>query len=367
MTGLLEDLLARKAAAVDPPALDLDRVVADGDRRIRRRRGWGLAVTAAVMAGVVAIAWSVVRVDRSAGPADAPFRDRRPTYATGSTIHYGDTTIEVRHPIRALAQTDAAFVITTPSAEVFLADGKHVVKIGTSAERLVADDTGPYVGWVDSDSYVVYDTAARRAVMRGDIGPSDVRPAVVAIDDGNVYVVGADGLHRRNLSDNTDDLVGPGVNPDHVLDVAAGRYAILALPNPYGRMFVTSTDPMADEPVLLGATADLSPDGSVVVARTGDASPPLPVGQRRRVYAIGSRHKITIGHPGYAALGLTAWLDNDRFTAWGVRNDRIDLLSCSIASAGCTVAEAAVAGGVIDGTDPGLRLPNGQPGFDVTG
>jgi hypothetical protein len=283
----------------------------------RRRHGLVVAATAAVVAGAVAIAWGVIRIDRSAGPVGTPFREPRPTYSAGSTIHYGNTIVEAGHQISALIRTDTAFVFATPAAEVFLADGKHVRRIGTTGGRLVAEDTGPYVGWTDSGSYVVYDTAARREVEHDDAGSGPA--TVVAIDDGNVYLTKADGLHRWNPADRTDDLVARDVKAENVFDVAAGRYAIRSrLPIPAGPTFVVSADPTADQPGALGETADLAPGGGAVVARSG-AGPllPLTVGQRLYVYTTGSFKQVTISHPRYFGLGSIAWLDGDRFTTWG--------------------------------------------------
>ena len=192
----------------------------------------------------------------------------RPTYSAGSTIHYGNTIVEVGHEISALVRTDTAFVFTTPAAEVFLADGKHVRKIGTTGGQLVADDTGLYIGWTGSDSYVVYDTAARRGVKHDGAGSGPA--TVVAIDDGNIYLTKADGLHRWNPADKTDDPVARDVKAEDVFDVAAGRYAMRSrLPIPVGPTFVVSADPTADQPGTLGETADLAPGGGTVVARSG--------------------------------------------------------------------------------------------------
>lgn len=381
MTGLLEDLLASKAAAIDPPALDLDRVVADGNRRIRRRRGLVVAATAAVVAGAVAIAWGVVAIDRSADPVSTPFREPRPTYSAGSTIHYGDTTVEVGHQISALVRTGSGFVFTTSAADVFLADGKHVRRIGTTGGRLVADDTGPYVGWTDSDSYVVYDTAARRELEHNGAGSGPA--TVVAIDDGNVYLTKADGLHRWNPADKTDDLVARDTKAEDVFDVAAGRYAIRSrLPVPAGPTFVVSADPTADQPGARGETADLAPGGGAVVARSaGGPAPSVTVGQWLSVYTTGSFKQVTISHPRYAGLGSIAWLDDDRFTTWGSTNSRVtndvativgsaddvDLLTCSIRAGACTVTQQSFAKLKADDSDPAFRLPNGQLWSGVRG
>ena len=99
MTGLLKDLMSDKAEHAGAPHLDLDAIVADGDKRVRRRRvvtGAGVAAAAAAV-----IAARRRRPRRSSTPASrdpvatSPIGDRtsassQPTYAVGSTIHYGD-------------------------------------------------------------------------------------------------------------------------------------------------------------------------------------------------------------------------------------------------------------------------------------
>lgn len=378
MTGILQDLLARRADATEAPSIDLERIIADGHRRIRRRRGFTAAGVAAATAAVVAIAWAVVHVDTQAGPAEAPFGDRRPTYASGNTIHYGGEVIDVPgHVVSSFVQTDAGFVLTTKAGDVFLADGNDVERIGTGdlTHRLAADDTGPLVGWVDVDRYVVYDTTARREVLRTDLagknrpapGTADL-PLVAAIDDGLAYLVASDGLHRWDLAGHTDELFMPGAGASWLHDVAAGRMVFdVRLPNPGGSDVVVNSDPTADAPYFLGRTGNLSPDAAHVVTQSRDRTPPLVVGERTLVYDVGNRREITLRHPGYEGLVTGQWLDDDRFTAWSVKDAHdsdsamhADLLTCSISAGACTV-QARNIGTLAAGADPGLRLPDGHP------
>jgi hypothetical protein len=61
------------------------------------------------------------------------------------------------------------------------------------------------------------------------------------------------------------------------------------------------------------------------------------------------------------------WLDDDRFTAWSVKDAHdpdsamhADLLTCSISAGACTV-QARNIGTLAGGADPGLLLPDGHP------
>jgi hypothetical protein len=378
MRGILQDLLARQADAIEAPSIDLERIIADGNRRIRRRRGFTAAGVAAAAAAVVTIAWSIVRVDTSADPADAPFHDRRPTYAIGDVIHYGRSVIDVPgHVINSFVQTDAGFVLTTKAGDVFFADGNDVERVGTGdlTHRLAADDTGSLVGWMDLNMYVVYDVEARREVLRTDLagknrpapGTADL-PFVAAIDDGKAYLVASDGLHRWDLASHADELIAPGAGADWLHDVAAGRMVFdLRPPIPGGSKVVVNSDPRANAPYFFGWTGNLSPAAAYVVTQSRDRTPPLVVGERTLVFDVGSSREITLRHPGYEGLVTGQWLDDDRFTAWSVIDTHdpesamhADLLVCWISSGSCTV-QARNIGTLTAGADPGLRLPDGHP------
>jgi len=54
MTGLLKDVMTQRADAAQPPDLDLTRIAATGDRRIRRRRGLTMIAVTGASAMIVA-------------------------------------------------------------------------------------------------------------------------------------------------------------------------------------------------------------------------------------------------------------------------------------------------------------------------
>ena len=113
MGELLKDVMNERARAAGGPELDLDAIIANGDKRIRRTRiAIGVGVTAAVVAAIIAVP-AVVNRD-SLGSKDlqpatptGTFVTRTTTYAIGTTIYYGDDAIDVTpHGISSLVQTD---------------------------------------------------------------------------------------------------------------------------------------------------------------------------------------------------------------------------------------------------------------------
>ena len=97
MTDLLKDTLTTQAADAEPPELDLDAIIAQGNRRLRHRRARTFLATAVVAPAVVAAGLTAVRLTgHDAQQANQPqlsFTERRSTYALNGVIHFGDATI----------------------------------------------------------------------------------------------------------------------------------------------------------------------------------------------------------------------------------------------------------------------------------
>lgn len=379
MTGLLRDVLAGRAAGTEAPDLDLGRIIADGNHRIRRRRLGTVAIAAATTA-VLAVAWAVIRPggeeDRPAGS----FTERRPTYATDSTIHYGSTTIDVSdHVIGSFIQTDAGFVFSTENGEVFLADGNDVTRIGDgdSSGWLAADDTGSLVGWADQAGpmtddgavdveYVVYDTARGEEMLRTDLdgkagtlqGTLD-DPVVLAVDDGSAYVTGVDGVYRVDVVTGRDQLVKQFAGRGWLSDVA--RTWMVFAPNSRAAdadLIVVNSNPQARTPQFGAIGGDLSPDGAHLLGQQGD---------RSTVWEVTTGKVLPMRFPGQQYVRGWHWLATDRFTALAPRaagaggeTVTVDLISCSVTSLACTVVARGIAT-LNEDSDPGLRIPDGQP------
>jgi hypothetical protein len=365
MTGLLKDLMEERAHHAGAPTLDLDAIIQTGDRRVRRRRvvAGGAVGAAAVAAAVVAVvvispATFNLRGDK-AEPVQKPpvsqFAEELPTYAAGTSIHYGADVIDIApYSASTFVQTDDGFVFVD-GGTVFLADGDTVEQIGvtdmSSADVLVADDTGPYVAWVDTSAtpapeLVIYDTAARDEAARTSEGSLPLKRGTVpdeftvsmvqAIDGGVVYWHNSNGVQAYDIESGESATVKAGASSGWLFDVQSG---VLARSS-YDDLAVTvSADPKAEEPNFAGRFASLSPDGSMVA--TSD-------GQEQHIFSVSAPTQDllppTPDHP-YVTFGQ--WLDNDRFTLLGDRTPdqttaSFDVLTCSVGDQACTVAEADI-------------------------
>ena len=189
MSELLKDVMNDRAAAAGGPHLDLDAIVSNGNKRIRRNRVMvGVATTAAVIAAVFAVPAVVDRDSlgqRDLQPATTKpaFETRTTSWAVDTTIYYGDDAIDVSpHTVTSLVQTDYGFVFTAPQGDhqgVYWTDAEETRRIGETNQvagtMLAADDSGPYVEWVDTDAkplpeFVVFDTSTGKEAARTSEG-----------------------------------------------------------------------------------------------------------------------------------------------------------------------------------------------------
>ncbi|HSK34834.1 MAG TPA: hypothetical protein VK903_15240, partial [Propionicimonas sp.] len=208
----LRETLARRAHAVDPPGVDVQAVVAQGERRLRHRRFGAVAGT--VLAVALAVAVPAVIVDlrdepksvEQPKPPEPPERvDEEATarplvYAEGSILHVGSRAIDtgltpassgvaagaVASPdgpefsgrdehipdsriMSALYVTDEGAVFTTLDGRVWFSDGTSLQHIGgvagknqdrvgavadrcgncLSADAVQTDDAGSRVAWLE--------------------------------------------------------------------------------------------------------------------------------------------------------------------------------------------------------------------------
>ena len=370
MTGTLKDLMTERADAQSAPQIDVDAILRAGDSRVRRRR---VAVGAGAVGLAAAVALGAPAVIPSSAPepagtmqpASGEFGEHRVTYAAGATIHYGAQSIDVSpHSVETFVQTDAGFVFIDGAGTIYFTDGDNVDEIGRSEQPygplLAADDTGSYVGWVDTSvrpaaEFVVYDTSVRTEVVRTaagnqppsqDVGEFDI-PVMEALDGERAYWHSSAGITSWDLTSNNGELLAPGANYLWLQDAAAGKLARLTRDT---RQIVVSDDPAATAPVFDGSFADLSPNATYVYTDVDDAM---------KVFDVRTGEERTPDHPGYPFMVLSQWLDDDRFVAVAIKagnneSDPLDLLTCSISTGECRVAVSEVAR-VND-----LALPTGE-------
>ncbi len=350
----IRSTLDRRAQDAPPAAPIISRVLTREPRR-RNRRGWlAAAAVAAATAAIVAVGVTQLGGDDSAGSgiasssndsgiASSPiesFTQGRVTYAEESTIHYGDQTIDVGpHKVMALVPTDAGFVFVDADLAVNFTDGRGLEQIGhtggfTGDLVLAADDTGPYVGWIDGGNAVVYDTANRAEVLREPV-PAGAEAArdMAAIDGDLAYVEGSDGVDVWDLTTQTKTTI-TRTNPSDQLGDVANGYLLWEDPNG-STSSVVSRNPKAEQPVfnkVIGEEEDqLSPDATYVAS-------PIWLFDRATQQDITPRD----AHP--LPQATLQWLDNDRYVADTINihtsspdPDPHDLLVCTASAGTCTV------------------------------
>lgn len=381
MTELLRDVLHEHADTTPAPHVDLDGIIGEGERRVRRRRMTGGLAAASAVALVAGSGLAVQGMVGTPGPAPtgtpSTFGERQVSWATGDVIHWGTETFAVGRRIASYVQTDDGFVYTTPTRDVWFHDGIASHRIGRAgAGRLRTDDTGSLVAWVGADragstEYVVYDTALGREVARvGDdaAGPAveetDLAAEVFAVDDGSVYWrVDGDRIVRYHVSSGEAVVVheqqppadpsdkGPSVY--ELADVAAGLLAYLVDSTRGVQAKVAGTIDLDEPTVARASNVLLSPDGRYLAAEEDD---------NIRLYDVATREDVTPDLAHYPYAVAYGWVDEDTAMAFGIPalsgpGYDVDLLSCVIPSGTCeVVGETSV-------TDDENRfvIPTGDP------
>jgi hypothetical protein len=195
--------LARRAEGLRAPELDVDGLVARGERRLRRRR---VIVAVSAAAAVVVLAVGGVLVDASLpkarGPIDRPTHPdqtanpvtRRIVYSdsplfehTSGSVHWGDHAVETGDGFVHMDVTDDGFIYTSDGRAWFsdggtpLRIGSHMCGAAQSGEfsdfahrSVMSANAGTLAAWFDCTdvarpSLVVYDTSSRREVARRPI------------------------------------------------------------------------------------------------------------------------------------------------------------------------------------------------------
>ncbi len=182
------DVLRRLGDQIVPPPFEALRETAR--RRARRTRVASIAVAASVVAASVTTVYLGRDADRQSEPAPVTPPTSRPlTYADGSTIHYGDDTIEAEGPVVELDLTDYGVGFRTDDGRIWFTDGSTPDQLGSSATTGpgYGDNTWPltsHPGWMLSSNagsrlvwfefpspgepeVVVYDTATRAGGRTG--------------------------------------------------------------------------------------------------------------------------------------------------------------------------------------------------------
>ena len=398
MNDSLRDL-GQRIEAVSAPELDVAALVTAGESRIRRRR---VAVVAAVTAAVVAVvAGAVLASPGARQSAPAPARPdpestdadtvltgpaaRQLTYAVGTTIHWGDRTIDVGQQANSspgwgrlvdyVDATDNGAVFVTGQAPVrdeggwglpygpaavWFTDGSTPVRIGTTSGsrvrgfEIAPTAAGSTLAWIDPGSktapgaLVVYDTGQMKELAR--LGNADAVP--LAVYDDVAYWSPDGGACERYLPTGAAYGCKPAARVMR-FETATGRQSLLSTAD-YdadrrarpGLLTGRSDDPQirrgvtflsflrhGDRLVAVGTWEAAEPGFPSSVALTGR---PL----RLRHPARGAPRDV----PGdRRVLQMTQWLDSDRVVLLDDYDDGTDLVICRLSTADCRVAARVAA------------------------
>jgi hypothetical protein len=389
MTDLLRDTLNERADGIEPPPLDLDGIVATGNRQISRRRALtvlgGAAATAAVAVGGATLIRP--RTPRPQPARPAPYVERRAvTFALGNKIHYGSDVIPVpsKH-INAFVQTDAGFVFLDEGNNIHLADRAGVRATGKGAWSLTADHRGSLVAWVEgfNDHYesVVYDVAAKRELVRTPVGnaiPSGASlvrgPSIVAIDGTKAYFGTLEGLYRWDINANKGELLAD-VSPVAVRTVTAGQLVYqqpLEQPLTGHTLKVGPTLTTGARTTFSGEQAFLSPGAQYLVTQPDDAGMgDQPIWSDLQLFGVTAPTGGPLKRSEYWAFRFGQWLDGTTFTAAAARNtsrQETDLLVFDARTSTYRVVAPSFSTFTFSRTAPRttpFAMPTGAPIYDL--
>ena len=183
------DVLRRLGDEVVPPSLESLRATAR-----RRDRRSSAAVLAAGAAAVVAVTVTAAVLgtgdDPSPRPVEPPRTEESPsrplTYADGSTVHYGDRTVDAEGRVVELDLTDEGVAFRTEDGRIWFTDGSETTRLGDLGDPgpayrgdvwpllvqdgwLVSPHEGSRVAWFEfaapgRPQAVVYDTRSHEQV-----------------------------------------------------------------------------------------------------------------------------------------------------------------------------------------------------------
>jgi hypothetical protein len=203
------DLLRRLGDQIAPPPFQALRETAR--RRGRRARVATSLAVAAIVAAVSATAAYVDRGDdRRIQPAPAPAPTSRPlTYADGSTIHYGEQSVEADGTVVELDVTDDGVGFRTGDGRIWFTDGSTTDRLGALGQTgpgygdpwpltshpswMLSSNSGSRLVWFEfptpgEPEVVVYDTGTAQEVARDAVGMKPGHAAVPAsVSEDFVY------------------------------------------------------------------------------------------------------------------------------------------------------------------------------------
>jgi hypothetical protein len=379
-------VLARRAAAIDATRPERVDELFGRIRRHRRQRTAAavLSATCLVLALVAGLTLLASGTRDAAPPPAGPdqtkhsndsvhtqLTHRRLTYAVGSTIHWGDRSIDVGQTVQAVGVTDDGVVFVrgdkacpyqVACRTLWFTDGAEPVRIGTVTGSWIRGfgiefaGVGSTVVWSEPDpedrspygigEYVVYDTSLGREV--GRFG-SD-RGMLLAVGDGTVFWV-----PNRGQCVEFDGRCVRFKDPIMRFDVRTGQQAAVSWESywatrsswprtlvspPHGKEIADGRvvrPPHADP--TLGDSFGFQLHGTRLVG--GDFGVAVTVRLARTGAPLQLR--MPARYPSGRYFGITQWLDDDHVVMWAEDGA---LLVCRLPDGRCrtTVRHGGITG-----------------------
>lgn len=351
MTAQLRDLLEERADAVGFRPPDLAEIVAEADRRVRRRRLRTLtaAAVATVAVGGGAVVAGAIRhpdeVVTGGGLADAV------TWSRGSTIHVGPDDIDVGFLIHGFLRTSSGFVLMDGQQSVWSVTDAGQTRVGKvgGQERLVADRNGTLAAWIDpADELVVFDQLAGTTRAFPDLPGTSDGAGVLALDGRTVYWRSGAGVVTVNAD---TGKVTPFADARlQLFDVKNSVYAFADATRDLKVGSSLDAKPMVawsldthggDEPVVLSPTGRWVAIAHIRVTGSGDKQ---QIESRLKVYDVRTHAPTALHLPGGPWVAVpSVWLGDATLQVMGLfgnppfTGDTIDpaLFSCSMPSGDC--------------------------------
>lgn len=375
MTGQLRTTLHTRADDLAAWDVDLDAIVRDGGRRVRRRRtalAGGLAGVLVVAGGIAAFAEHTHRTT----PQPADDNAKPLTYAVGSVIHSGSTQVDVGVKVESLVAAKDGLFYSGPDRTVYVWRHGHAQALGhldDSSTRLFVSDDGVNVVWWDGKEIVAW-PGLRRPVETFQ-GPQprywNSLHVVQAISDERMWFWDGHRTWTANVLPSPSSAVWPDkafTSAASVQDAAGDRVLVrigdglaVARDNlyPLDVHQLSGWRPGSDLSTATGrvrgvSSGDLAPDGKHWFSEDRG---------QFTVYdsATGAARAFT--HPGgYPSATPYEWLGNDTIAAvalyppvdgWILQP--VNFLICHVSTGTCAVAEKDA------GTEGNLVLSDGKP------
>lgn len=370
MTEKLKTLMD-ESAQQQFAAPDLDAIVRAGDRTVRRRR---LAVGAAGLAAAAVVATGVVLVTGDGSGTDnsqvADHTGTLPvdvlTWSWDDAFHTAEATYPVGHPIKAYVRTSAGYAFTDGEGKVFSFVDGEVAEIGSidaDNPRLVADDEGSLVGWVDPSggelSFVAYDLAdgttsrfGSASAGTGTLADEEDPFYLYAIDGRTAYVHDSDGAVAHDVDTGEERVID--ANARNGFDIKGVENGVVAF----------AVDNQEDVGTILrspdGGTIDLAPGWGGPAYFSPDGRWVALEGDKPEIYDATTGERVSIDIGGRPFGTEAEWLDNDTVVVGAAQKlvGPLQLLTCEVPAGTCSVVVPDL--GMFDDLQGRLAVANGE-------